>query len=389
VSNVILDGEVQLRSGGVLQGWCWNPKRPTDRLVLEILIDERIISTFVASRFREDLRGRNIGDGYYGFIATIPKSLLDAGTNFVISARDRASGCCFWRQVRGQPGLPNDFAVRVTDAQRCLSRVAWSNRFRTLGKSSLTSRISTELGALGTHLRTTTKGLDNRYLSPIASARSALLRLTDPTALEIFRSPKVAVIIVADSTSNDVLSTISALVPTLKSMEASLLLIDRGLNADVALAPSLFRNLSYIFDPQANPGSLVADALKYAQGDLLIFIRNPGESIVQGLPGVATQMHGRSSLYVDPRSVEIAFGICAKSTEYISRRPTNFLIELELAGKRELFERFDGFNLSTDVVTGLEDVDLAIRAIRNGIEICVLDEPKLEQKSALNVETTH
>src|ERR1700690_3747964 len=153
VSNVILDGEVQLGADGVLQGWCWNPNRPTERLVLEILIDERIVSTFVASRFREDLGGRNIGDGYYGFIATLTRSLLDAGDNFVVSVRERASGCCFWRQVSGESGLPNDFTGRFAQAQRRFSRVAQSSWFRTRSTSSLTSRISTELGALGMHLQ--------------------------------------------------------------------------------------------------------------------------------------------------------------------------------------------------------------------------------------------
>src|SRR5476651_579818 len=104
MSSVKLDGEVQLGADGVMQGWCWNPKTPAERLVLEIVIDEKIVSTIVASRFREDLRERNIGDGYYGFIATITKSLLDEGDSFVVSARERASGCCFWRQVRGRPG---------------------------------------------------------------------------------------------------------------------------------------------------------------------------------------------------------------------------------------------------------------------------------------------
>src|SRR5665213_2020820 len=193
MSDVILDGEVQLGADGVMQGWCWNPKLPDERLVLEILIDKRVISTFIASRFREDLRGRNIGDGYYGFIVTLPKSLLDAGENFVVSARERTSGLCFWRQVKGESGLPNDFAARFAEAQHCFSRVARSSRFRTLGTSSLTSRISTELGALGMHLRAAT-GRGGLCLSPIAKARAALLPQIASTVLHTFRSPKVAVI---------------------------------------------------------------------------------------------------------------------------------------------------------------------------------------------------
>jgi hypothetical protein len=385
---MMLDGEVQLGADGVLQGWCWNPKRPTERLVLEILINERIVSTFVASRFREDLRGRNIGDGYYGFIATLTKSLLDAGDNSVISARERATGCCFWRQVRGESGLPKDFEDRFTETQKRFSRIAQSNRFRTLGTISFTPRISTELRVLGMHLRAATR-LDKRYLPPIARARAALLQHIAPAVLAIVRRPRVGLIIIADSTCGDVLSAISAIVPTLNSIEASLLLIDRGLNAEVALAPSLFGNLQYIYDPRDDLESLLAAALKYSHGDLLIFMRNPGESIVQGLPEIAAQMHDSGTVYINERSAEIAAGISADTSEHVSTQCANFPIGLEFGGKRETFERIRSYLSPKDRVTGFEDVDLAIRAIRDGLALCVWDEPDLKHKSGRGAKATH
>jgi hypothetical protein len=389
MSNVTIDGDAQLASDGVLQGWCWNPNRPAERLVVEILINERIVSAFVASRFREDLPGRNIGDGYYGFITTIAKSLLDAGDDFVISARERSSAYCFWRQVRGESGLPNDFVSRFAEARQRLSRVAQSSHLRAQGGPSLTSRISTELSALGMHLRMAARLDDTRHPAPIARARTTLLQQTAPRKLEIFRNPKIAVIIIADSTSSEVLSTISAIVPTLNSLEASLLLIDRGSNSDVALAPSLFGNLRYVFDPRGDLGSLLADVLKYSQGDLLILMRNPREDIVRVLPGIEVQLNGSSSVHINARSLEIARGICAESSESTSGRPAPPPICLQLAGKRELFERLNAVLSSKDRVTGLDDVDLAIRAIRDGIELCVWDEASLDCKSGLGVEATH
>jgi hypothetical protein len=377
---VILDGDAQLGADAVLQGWCWNSKKPTERPVVEILIGERIVSTVVASRFREDLRERNIGDGYYGFMATLTKSIADAGDNFVISARERASGRSFWRQVRGESALPSDFAGRIANVQRRFSRLAWSSRFRMLGTTSLTSRFSAEMSALGMHLRTTTRP-GARYLPLIARARTALLRQTAPAILEMFRSPKVAVIIIADSTSNDVLSAISAVVPTLISMEASLLLLDRGSNADVALAPSLFGNLRYLLNPRRDLESLLADALKYSHGELLIFVKNPRETFVQGLPEIAAQMCDGDSVYFNSGSVEIACSICAESPAHVSRGATDFPIGLEFAGKRQAFERFRRFLSSEDRVTGRADVDLAIRAVRDGVDLRVWDEPSLERKT--------
>ncbi|HLZ08143.1 MAG TPA: hypothetical protein VKT80_06100, partial [Chloroflexota bacterium] len=101
MSNEIIDGDAELGGDGVLQGWCWKPLEPTERPVVEILIDERVVATSVASRFREDLRTRKIGDGYYGFMATLSKSFAEAGGRFVVTARERRSGRCFWRHIRG------------------------------------------------------------------------------------------------------------------------------------------------------------------------------------------------------------------------------------------------------------------------------------------------
>jgi len=56
MSNEIIDGDAELGDDGVLQGWCWNVQKPDERQVVEVLIDDRIVSTSVASRFREDLR---------------------------------------------------------------------------------------------------------------------------------------------------------------------------------------------------------------------------------------------------------------------------------------------------------------------------------------------
>ena len=388
MSKVILGGEVHLGADGVLQGWCWNPQRPSDRLILEILIDERVVSTLVASRFREDLRGREIGDGYYGFIVTLTKSLLDAGDDYVVSARERESGCCFWRQVRGESGLPSDFADRFTHAQYGLSRAERSSRFRTLGTSSLASRVSTELGVLGRYLQMGTRH-SSQYLPPIARARSALLQRTASVILEKFQCPKVAVIIVADATSNDALSTITALVPTLASMEASLLLIDRGSNIDIALAPSLFANLGYVFDARADLGSLLADVLKYSRGDLLIVARNPGREIVQALPEIVAQMHDSGSVYINAQMAKIACAIGAESFEDMCRQTANFPIGLEVAGRRGVFERLRDCLQSNDGLTRHATVDLAVRAMRDGIDCCAWDESNAENTGGLGVEAAH
>ena len=113
MSNEIIDGDAELGDDGVLQGWCWNAQKPNERQIVEILIDDRIVSTSVASRFREDLRTRKIGDGYHGFMTTLSRTLAEAGVRFVVTARERGSGRCFWRHIRGAHALPGNFPERM------------------------------------------------------------------------------------------------------------------------------------------------------------------------------------------------------------------------------------------------------------------------------------
>jgi hypothetical protein len=384
----IVEGEVQLGADGVLQGWCWNPKRPAERLVLEILIDDNVVSTFVASRFREDLRERGISDGYYGFIATLPKSLLDAGHKFVISARERASGCCFWQQVRGEPSLPEEFPDRFAAAQHRISRVAQSKHFRELGTTSSASRIAKEMRNLGAHLLSSAQA-GRHQISPIINARAAILRHTAQVSLDVFRNPKLSIILIADSTCNHMLSAISAVVPHLTTIEASLLLIDCGTHDYIALAPSLFGDLRYIFDPRNDLASLLTNGLKYTGGDLLVFIRNPGKNIAQGLRTIVSHMNDANSVYINSRNAEIAFGICAESSQNVPKRSVRVPVGLDFAGPRSLFERLRGRLELHDCITGAQDVDLAIQAIREGIEICLWDESTFEQEPDLHAEATH
>ena len=373
MSNVIIDGDAQLGDDGVLQGWCWNVQKPTERPVVEIFLDERIVSTHVASRFREDLRTRKIGDGYYGFMATLTKSLADAGGRFVISARERTSGRCFWRHIRGDQALPGDFARRVDALRHRLSGIAGSQRFGDLGKTSLTAGFAAELGALGDQLRVA--GFAARNPSPLAQSRTRILRQMPAVVIETPPDPVVAVIVIANSRAAGVLSAIAAIAPALDALSASLLLVDRGLSPEVALAPSLFVNLRYIFDRHHSLRSLLTGALESSKAGFLIFICNPPEKIAQGLAEILPQMQGSSALHINCRSVIQAYRLLARSPPDFHRHTLHLPIGLQFAAPRAMLERFVGLPGPQDACTGREDLDLAIRAVSDDVEFCTWDEP--------------
>ncbi len=117
-------GEVQVDPDGVISGWCFSPARPEARLTVEILINETLATTVVASRFLEELRNRGIGDGYHGFSVTLTRQLNRMGHTGIVSLREQESGYTFWHWVRGDFSLPAGFEVRLAAARAQIAGLA-------------------------------------------------------------------------------------------------------------------------------------------------------------------------------------------------------------------------------------------------------------------------
>jgi hypothetical protein len=117
-------GDAQVDADGVVSGWCYSPARPEARVDVEILINEQVVASVVASRFLEDLRNRGIGDGYYGFSVTLTRQLNRMGDTGIVSLRERSSQFCFWHWVRGDFSLPAGFDDRLAAARARLTQLA-------------------------------------------------------------------------------------------------------------------------------------------------------------------------------------------------------------------------------------------------------------------------
>jgi hypothetical protein len=388
MSNEIIDGDAELGDDGVLQGWCWNARKPNERQVVEVLIDERIVSTSVASRFREDLRTRKIGDGYYGFMTTLSRTLAEAGVRFVVTARERGSGRCFWRHIRGRHALPGNFPERMDALRERLSGIARSPAFSGLGDTSLAAGLAAELGGLGARLNETRTGTGNS--SPLRRARRQLLRRIAPATIEALPDPRAALVLVADSASDEALSAVAALAPQIRELRVSLTLVDRGASSETALAPSLFGNLHYVFDPNCDVRSLLTRTLSRSTADFLIFVRNPPATLGEGLAEVLPQMLDGGSLHLRSRCVSHAYRVLGHALPPgIRRRTASTPIGLEFAGRRRVLERFIGLPTPQGAIASLEAVDLAIRAARGDLDPCIWDEPDRKERPAWSSQSTY
>ena len=75
LAAVNLQGFVDAVERGVVYGWAWNPQRPGDRVLVEILLGGRQLAVVSAERFRDDLIELEVGDGRHAFEYALPDHL--------------------------------------------------------------------------------------------------------------------------------------------------------------------------------------------------------------------------------------------------------------------------------------------------------------------------
>jgi hypothetical protein len=96
-NGVGIIGEAHYDDGGFLHGWCWNSAMPEARLQVELLMRDAVIRRLVASRFREDLRERGVGDGYHGFSVALPPEVWASHEGVYASAQVAGTAKIFWQ----------------------------------------------------------------------------------------------------------------------------------------------------------------------------------------------------------------------------------------------------------------------------------------------------
>lgn len=261
---IVIRGDAILDADGFLHGWCWCAAMPLERRVVEIMMNDGVASAIVASRFRDDLRDRNIGDGYHGFAVALTRALALAGPGCVLSLRDRASGEIFWRKTLGKFGLPDGLSKRIEDVAFICKSIAQSPELLG-GAVSPALKFAACLGDLGRYLLHPSKFIT------VPEARASLVNGHAVTALPFFAYPHYSVILPAETDASETIQIISAVAPALDPVNAELLVLDTGADPRTALLPSIFTNLRY-FAIHGEPTALQEQAALAARGEVLVFL---------------------------------------------------------------------------------------------------------------------
>ena len=110
-SHPDLKGSVDQVVGRTLSGWAADRSDFGRRLVVEVSSGGRLITTSVASEFREDLPGAGVGDGKHAFRCTIPDSY---GAGATLTVKVRVQGTDFYLTHSGDRDIQLDCSTFLT-----------------------------------------------------------------------------------------------------------------------------------------------------------------------------------------------------------------------------------------------------------------------------------
>ena len=267
-------GDLAMLPGGIVDGWCWSPSRPGERLRVDLLIEGAVAARVDAAVFRRDLLLLRIGDGRHGFRLKLPRgALTPARTSCLIESREPASGQTFGRWLHEPVAAPPPRHAGLDAMSDALA-----------GLAARLAQLDRPPASLAAALRQAWREL--AIVPPaagvaggdVAVARALLAELGEVT-LPRQDAPEVTLVL-AGSTAPAILARLRALAPVAGRLAAEVVLLDPGHDARLALLPSLVANLRHATSladavAQARGGSLalldadIADASAAALGALL------------------------------------------------------------------------------------------------------------------------
>jgi hypothetical protein len=353
-------GDVVLNADGLLDGWCWNPDAPNARCTVEILIDEEIIHSVVASRPRDDLKFLKYGDGNHGFVATLTRQIAKASKRSAIRARDHASGHCFWQKPLGEFMLPDGFDDRLAGTRAMLDRLAHSPALRQGRRKAGGAVLNDNLARLGERL----VGPADQPALPAPARHFTLAALPEPSLSVIFD---------AGAEGAGALHAIRCAAHALGQANAEAILTDAGADPQTLRLQAQAGQLKYIFNPGAALATRRNQAVAMARGGIVLFVGLGDtrlDDALAALPALAADGLVISRGLADAAR-RVAPQDCESLEDAAVPAPENFI----LAAPRALFTRHGGFDPDMDDGAGLDLLDWTLRAARAGQKLTAWHAP--------------
>jgi hypothetical protein len=350
-------GDLRERADGSFGGWCWAPERPTERLIVDLLVNDTAAASIVAATFRRDLLSRGIGDGRHGFTLRLPANFPEASGEYFLTARERRSGTVFGRVLRAAPGGARRDGGAAVDRLAAAVDDLWQ-RLATArtphGEALPSARFRGALGDLAVRLA--------------ARSGHAIWR-PPPIVLPDLPMPALTVVLaVADAAA--ALRQIAALAPAARLAEAEVLAVDAGADPDAALLPARVRNLRYLRVAAGAPAVNLAAAA--ARGARLLLLDPPAEPSAAALLACSRVAARLPGLLLGPSGAAAVARVAAR-LPVAAALPARLGVTLCI--ERAAWPALGPLDPALHDGAGLEYADLAFRAQLLGLPVHALTEP--------------
>lgn len=251
-------------------GWAWNAAMPEQRVDVAFFVDGVAAGSCRAEAYRPDIEAAGHGDGRYAFAWPIPYFILAGAREFVLEARDAATGTAL-----GEPKI-----VRQQNFGGALARIAVLEAeilgLRRQVAEADEARLKQLFTVMGEFFQEVA-----RQPGPPVMLGEAVREASKAAGFDLpeCAAPEITVCISAAGAPADMLRQLAA---QAGSAKVAFCLLNEGRGEAAALAPLAFRNLHYVHAPGATPAARINAAMQGRSG-VMVFL-GAGIALEPGWP---------------------------------------------------------------------------------------------------------
>jgi hypothetical protein len=261
---------------GWVLGWAWYPHAPTERVVIEILIDGEVAGITVAASHRGDVAAAGMGDGNYGFSWALPYHIVTRPRSSLVMVRDQKTGYALPEPRVFQPRALADALQKIAMLEADLRQVDATLK-ALAGPARADEQAAAELfktvGDFFVRLaEATAAGEPPGSLKTLKNAVADITGTYRPLVFEMTARPEISICVSASGTFEAMYRSLKTIRDQAEGRAVEIILLDHGLSDEAALLPLVVRNMRYLRLKDRNEIAQCNEAALMARAEIVVFL---------------------------------------------------------------------------------------------------------------------
>jgi GT2 family glycosyltransferase len=280
---------------GWVLGWAWYPHAPTERVVIEILIDGEVAGITVAASHRGDVAAAGMGDGNYGFSWALPYHIVTRPRSSLVVVRDQKTGFALPEPRVFQPRALADAVQKISSLEADLWQLEAALKARSIATRTDEQAAADLFKTVGDFFvrlaEATAAGEPPGSLKTLKNAVADITATYRPLVFEIAARPALSICVAVSGPFDVAYRQLKALRDQAAGGNVEVILLDNGLSDDATLLPLVVRNVRYVRLKDRHDIAQVNEVALMATGELLVFFATgvmPGGSWMQAVGAAFT-----------------------------------------------------------------------------------------------------